>query len=353
MARAGKGDPITNWVNPSSKTGEFKRQTSSFRNDISADGEFPPESGRYRLYVSWACPWAHRSLIVHRLKNLQKHIPIVCVHWHLGDGGWRFATESEKDESSLMVPAPELDLRSGGELTHLLQLYKQANPDYGARATVPILFDTKTGNIVNNESAELVRILGKQFNSILEPEFAAIDISPDSLLSEIDRENEWIYTGLNNGVYRAGFATTQEAYSKAVTEVFATLDKLEKHFTDVESKHPVKAGSPGPYYFGDKFTETDIRLFTTLIRFDPVYVQHFKCNIRDIRDGYPAVHRWLQRLYWLGADVSGKTDGKSPSSAFGETTNFQHIKFHYTKSHKQINPFGITPDGPVPNIRPL
>lgn len=150
---------------------------------------------------------AHRALIVHRLKNLQKHIPVVCVHWHLGDGGWRFATEEERDDDALMFPAPASDLRSGEKLTHLMQLYKQTDPDYSARATVPALFDTKTGKIVNNESAEMVRILGKQFDSILEPEDAAIDVSPAELLAEIDRENEWIYSGLNNGVYRAGFAT--------------------------------------------------------------------------------------------------------------------------------------------------
>lgn len=153
--------------------------------------------------------------------------------------------------------------------------------------------------------------------------------------------------------------STQEAYSKAVKELFVALDKLEKHFVDVESKHAPKPGKPGPYYFGDRLTETDIRIYTTIVRFDPIYVQHFKCNLRDIRSGYPAIHRWLRRLYWLGAELPGAKGraavkgGDAAGSPFGKTTNFEHIKFHYSKSHKQINPFGITPDGPVPNILPL
>jgi len=349
-----KQTKVTDWVDPKSKTGEFNRQVSSFRNEITSDGQFPPESGRYRLYVSWACPWAHRVLIVHRLKGLHKHIPVVSVHWHLANGGWRFATEDEKNEAEFLVPAPQSDLHGSEQLIHLLQLYKQSNPDYAARATVPVLFDTKTGLIVNNESAELIRILGRQFNSLLEPEYAAVDLSPEELLPEIDAENDWIYHGLNNGVYKAGFATSQEAYSTAVKKVFETLDKLETRFLDLEAKYDCsKTGDKkGPYYFGDRLTETDIRLFTTLIRFDPVYVQHFKCNIRDIRSGYPALHRWLQKRYWLGAHIPGAKH-QPEESAFGVTTNFEHIKFHYTRSHKQINPFGIVPEGPVPNILKL
>lgn len=169
-----------------------------------------------------------------------------------------------------------------------------------------------------------------EFDDLLPEPYKSIDLFPSSLHTEIDSSNEWIYNDVNNGVYKSGFATTQEAYEKAVTTLFSSLDKIEAHLSDSKN---------GPYFFGSEITEADIRLFTTIIRFDPVYVQHFKCNIRDIRSGYPAIHRWMRNLYW---DVP----------AFKETTNFEHIKFHYTKSHKQINQFAITPVGPLPDVLP-
>lgn len=169
-----------------------------------------------------------------------------------------------------------------------------------------------------------------EFDDLLPEPYKSIDLFPSSLRTEIDSSNEWIYNDVNNGVYKSGFATTQEAYEKAVTTLFSSLDKIEAHLSDSKN---------APYFFGSEITEADIRLFTTIIRFDPVYVQHFKCNIRDIRSGYPAIHRWMRNLYW---DVP----------AFKETTNFEHIKFHYTKSHKQINQFAITPVGPLPDVLP-
>ena len=169
-----------------------------------------------------------------------------------------------------------------------------------------------------------------EFDDLLPEPYKSVDLFPSSLRTEIDSSNEWIYNDVNNGVYKSGFATTQEAYDKAVTTLFSSLDKIEVHLADSKN---------APYFFGSEITEADIRLFTTIIRFDPVYVQHFKCNIRDIRSGYPAIHRWMRKLYW---DVP----------AFKETTNFEHIKFHYTKSHKQINQFAITPVGPLPDVLP-
>jgi glutathionyl-hydroquinone reductase len=170
-----------------------------------------------------------------------------------------------------------------------------------------------------------------EFDDILPEEYKKVDLYPSALRSEIDTSNEWIYNDVNNGVYKSGFATTQEAYEKAVATLFSSLDKIEAHLA--------KQASVSPYFFGETVTEADIRLYTTIIRFDPVYVQHFKCNIRDIRSGFPAIHRWVRGLYW---DLP----------AFKDTTDFEHIKKHYTKSHKQINQFAITPVGPLPDILP-
>jgi glutathionyl-hydroquinone reductase len=185
--------------------------------------------------------------------------------------------------------------------------------------------------IVSNESSEIIRMLYHSFDEFLPDDKKAIDLLPSSLEKQIDEANEWTYTDINNGVYRSGFATTQSAYESAVTTLFSSLDRTEAHLAKQASSNA------GPYYFGQKITEADVRLFTTIIRFDPVYVQHFKCNIRDIRSGYPYIHKWVRNLYWN-------------HPAFGLTTEFTHIKCHYTRSHGQINPPGITPVGPVPDI---
>ncbi|KAJ5098198.1 Glutathione S-transferase omega-like 2 [Penicillium argentinense] len=240
--------------------------------------------------------------------------------------GWRFVTSDEKLPGENTIPDP-----LHPEFTHLRDIYFSNDPDYTGRFTVPVLFDKKTNRIVSNESAEIIRMLYYEFDDILPEQYKKVDLFPSALRNDIDTSNEWIYNDVNNGVYKSGFATTQEAYEKAVTTLFSSLDKIEAHLS--------KQQSVSKYFFGNTVTEADIRLFTTIIRFDPVYVQHFKCNLRDIRSGFPAIHRWVRGLYW---DID----------AFRSTTDFEHIKKHYTKSHKQINQFAITPLGPVPDILP-
>ncbi|KFY45339.1 hypothetical protein V494_00990 [Pseudogymnoascus sp. VKM F-4513 (FW-928)] len=318
---------ITNWVDPKDKSGEFKRGASVFRNHISreAGAEFPAEKGRYHLYVSYACPWAHRALIVRKLKGLEDIVPYTAVHWHMGEGGWRFATSEDKDAPGDNVhPDP---VKGHEKYTHLRQIYFSVDPNYTGRFTVPTLYDTVQNKIVSNESADIIRMFYTEFDDLLPQKYKDVVLFPENLQAKIEETNGWTYDLINNGVYKSGFATTPEAYEKNVLALFEALDRVEKH---LES-------SPGPFYWGDKVTEGDVRLYTTIVRFDPVYVQHFKTNIRDIRSGYPAIHKWLRNLYWN-------------VPAFGETTQFEHIKRHYTKSHPQINPFGITPVGPLPNI---
>jgi putative glutathione S-transferase len=310
------------------EAGEFKRLASSFRNTISKNGPHQPEAGRYHLYVSYACPWAHRTLITRTLKGLTGIIGVTVVHWHMDNNGWRFATEEEgKTEAIGAGPEPFYGFK------RLKELYFKANPDYAGRFTVPVLWDKKLETIVNNESSEIIRILNTEFNSIIDEEYTKVDIYPEDLRAKIDELNDWIYPTINNGVYKAGFATKQEPYEREVKAVFESLDKIEKI---LEERH----ASGEEFLLGNDITEADIRLYPTLVRFDPVYHQHFKCNIRMLRHDYPHIHRYLRTLYW-------KND------AFKDTTNFEHIKFHYTKSHPQINPYGITPLGPLPNILPL
>jgi glutathionyl-hydroquinone reductase len=258
---------------------------------------------------------AHRTLITLHLKNLTPHIASTSVHWYLAEGGWRFVTPEEVSAGSVpgenVTPDPEHE-----GITHLSEIYHESEPNYSGRFTVPVLWDAKKRVIVNNESADIVRMLGGPLFDHLPGVRKDVQLVPKHLEAKIDEANPWIYDGLNNGVYKSGFATSQAAYDRAVAGVFATLDRVEGILKAV----------PGPYFFGDELTETDVRLYTTVVRFDPVYHQHFKCNLRDIRSGYPAVHRWLRHLYW---DIP----------AFRETTQFEHIKWHYTKSHKQINPY--------------
>jgi len=215
------------------------------------------------------------------------------------------------------------------DYTHLRNIYFENNPDYGGRFTVPTLYDKKNNVIVNNESAEIIRMFYHEFDDLLPKEYGDIDLFPEALQKQIDEANSWIYDDINNGVYKSGFASTQEAYEKSVQVLFKSLARAEEHLSSTK----------GPYWFGSQLTEVDVRLYTTIVRFDPVYVQHFKCNIKDIRSGFPALHRWMRHLYW---DIP----------AFKDTTEFEHIKKHYTKSHKQINPFSITPVGPLPDILP-
>jgi putative glutathione S-transferase len=302
-----------------SDEGAFKRAASSFRNFIEKGGQFQPEKDRYHLYVSYACPWATRTLIVRKLKGLDDIIPVTVVSPRMGELGWPFASADK-------FPGANEDPLYG--FSHVKELYLKADPDYGGRFTVPTLWDKKNHTIVNNESSEIIRMFNTAFNEIIPADKAAIDLYPSELHSEIDDINGWVYDTINNGVYKAGFASSTEAYEAAVYPLFESLDRIEKILNGKN------------YLVGDKLTEADVRLWVTIIRFDPVYVRHFKCNIRDIRNGYPAINLWMKKLYWN-------------NPAFKDSTNFDHIKTHYFWSHPFVNPQRIVPVGPIPHIQPL
>ncbi len=263
---------------------------------------------------------AHRTLITRHLKGLTSIIGVSVVDWHLDAKGWRF---SDLDT----IEGPAKDKING--YSRLSEIYFSVNPEYAGRFTVPVLWDTKTNSIVNNESSEIIRMFYTEFDDLIDEKYKGLTFYPKEYQSKIDELNDWIYDNINNGVYKAGFATKQEAYDEAVTNVFSHLDKVEKILSN-----------GGPYLLGKTFTEADLRLYPTIARFDAIYVQHFKCNIGTIRSNYPFIHKWLRHLYW---EVPG----------FKETTDFVHIKNHYAKSHTQINPYSITPLGPIPNILPL
>ncbi len=300
------------WYDTAKSGGRFQRQDSAFRNWVTADGSpgpsgeggFEAEPGRYHLYVSLACPWAHRALIFRALKGLEAMIDVSVVHWLMLDQGWTFA------EGPGVVPDP-----IGGS-RYLHQVYTRADPRYSGRVTVPVLWDKRRGTVVNNESSEIIRMFNSAFDGVgAKPG----DYYPQALRGEIDQLNERIYGTVNNGVYKAGFATTQEAYEEAVGPLFETLDWLEERLDGRR------------FLTGDAVTEADWRLFTTLIRFDAVYVGHFKCNIRRIAD-YPRLSAYLRRLLAV--------------EGVAETIDFGHIKRHYYESHRTINPTGIVPVGP-------
>jgi len=295
------------WYDTDASAGRFVREDAQFRNWVTADGApgpsgeggFAAASGRYHLYVSLACPWAHRTLILRALKGLEPHIGVTAVHPHMLEGGWRY---------------PQPDPINGATFHH--QLYTLADPGYSGRVTVPVLWDTERRTIVSNESAEIVRMLNSAFDAITGNR---LDFYPEALRETIDTVNQRVYRDLNNGVYRCGFATTQEAYEEAFAALFTTLDWLESRLV------------AQPYLAGDQVTEADWRLFTTLVRFDAVYHGHFKCNLRRISD-YPRLSAYLHTLY------------HTPGVA--ATVNFEHIKQHYYFSHRNINPTGIVPLGP-------
>lgn len=299
------------WYDTASTGGRFERQESGFRGWVTKDGapgpdgrSFPAEPGRYHLYVSYACPWAHRTLIVRKLKKLDDIVSVSVVHPHMGDDGWTFRTDEGATGDHLYG------------FDFLREVYQKADPHYTGRVTVPVLWDRKTETIVSNESAEIIRMFNSAFNAWGN---AGVDLYPEPLRKEIDRWNDAIYPAVNNGVYRCGFATTQEAYEEAFVELFDMLDRLEERL------------GVQRYLAGDRLTEADWRLFTTLVRFDPVYVGHFKCNLRRIAD-YPHLSNYLRELY----QVPG----------IAETVNMEHIKQHYYGSHPTINPTGIVPVGP-------
>ncbi|KAL2358883.1 glutathione S-transferase, partial [Cryomyces antarcticus] len=285
---------------------------------------FPPEKGRYHLYVGLFCPFAHRAMLACQLKGLTDFFDVSVVKpYPKGDDkgwpGWRFP-KTDNEYSGATV-----DKLFGSEYLH--EVYFKADKEYKGRYSVPALWDTKTNTMVNNESAELLRSLQTSFNHELPPEFANVTLYPEHLRTRIDEVTEWMQRDLNTGVYKAGFALDQETYDKNVIPVFGALNKLEKMVSQ----------NGGPYVLGKELTELDVRLYATLIRFDTVYVQHFKCNLGTIRHDYPVLNNWLKTLYW---NVKG----------FKETTNFKHIKENYTKSHADINPHAITPVGPFPDI---
>ncbi|MGB1173695.1 MAG: glutathione S-transferase family protein [Marinobacterium sp.] len=301
------------WYDTKSSNGKFVRTEAQYRHWITRDGSAGPtgdagfraEPGRYHLYVSLACPWAHRTLIVRALKGLQDQISFDVVHPLMLEHGWTFDSD---------FSAATGDRVNQKQFMH--QIYTLCESDYTGRVTVPVLWDKQNQTIVSNESSEIIRMLNTGFNEIGATD---LDLCPQSLQSEIDHWNQFIYEPVNNGVYKAGFATTQAAYDEAVVNLFEHLDRLEERLTSRR------------YLVGEQLTETDIRLFTTLIRFDPVYVQHFKCDRRRIAE-YPALANYLRDIYQL------------PGVA--ETCDLDHIRHHYYRSHPTINPHGIISYGP-------
>ncbi|MBO6730915.1 MAG: glutathione S-transferase family protein [Rhizobiaceae bacterium] len=300
------------WINTKKSGGRFVRSQSQWRDWVTADGKpaegrergFKAEPGRYHLYVSYACPWAHRTLILRKLKKLEDIISVSVVHHFMGEDGWTF----ERGDGATGDPL------YGSEFLH--QIYTRADPAYSGRVTVPVLWDRKEETIVSNESSEIIRMLNSAFDEWGD---GSIDFYPVPLRADIDAVNDLIYGAINNGVYRTGFATTQEAYEEAYGELFKALDVVEGRL------------AASRYLVGDTLTEADWRLFTTLIRFDAVYYSHFKCNRQRIGD-YPNLSNYLRELY----QVPG----------IAETVNMHHIKHHYYASHESVNPTRIVPLGP-------
>ncbi len=297
------------WYDTKTTGGHFKRSVSQMRNCITADGSpgpsgrggFKAESGRYHLYVSLACPWAHRTLIFRQLKGLAEHISVSTVHWHMAEQGWPFDDEHP-------------DHLYGSEFLH--QIYTRADAKYSGRVTVPILWDKEHNTMVSNESSEIIRMLNSAFNAMTGNER---DYRPKELWAEIDVINERVYSDVNNGVYKSGFATTQEAYLSCVKKLFSALDWLESLLHERR------------YLCGDVLTEADWRLFTTLVRFDAVYHGHFKCNKKRIVD-YPNLWAYTRELYQM--------------ESIAQTVDMTHITHHYYGSHPTINPTGVVPIGP-------
>jgi putative glutathione S-transferase len=301
------------WYDTKKTGGAFKRPDAKFRNWITADGSpgptgkggFEAEAGRYHLYVSYACPWAHRTLIMRKLKGLEEMISLSVVDWYMADGGWRFSGRDGAIPDALF------------NAKNLHEIYTRADRKFTGRVTVPVLWDRKTETIVSNESSEIIRMFNSAFDGIGAKEG---DYYPTALRPTIDAINERIYHTFNNGVYRCGFATRPEPYETAFGELFDTLDAME----EVLSKQPFLAG--------ETLTEADIRFFVTLVRFDPVYVGHFKCNRQRIAD-FPNLSNYTRQIYQM--------------PGISETVNLYHIKNHYYQSHETINPHRIVPLGPL------
>ena len=307
------GQWVDQWYDTKKTGGRFVRTQTQFRNWITADGSAGPtgqagykaEANRYHLYVSLACPWASRTLMIRTLKGLEDMISISVVHPLMLEHGWTF------EEGEGVIGDPIFQAR------YLHEVYTAVKPDYTGRVTVPVLFDKKTKTIVNNESSEIIRMLNTAFDGLgAKPG----NYVPDQWLEEIDAVNDFVYHRINNGVYKAGFATKQEVYEEEVTSLFAALDQMEERLAGQD------------YLVGNRLTEADIRLFTTLVRFDSVYFGHFKCNLKPLT-AYPKLWAYTKRIYQL--------------PGIAQTVNFDHIKRHYYGSHKTINPTGVIPAGPI------
>ena len=299
-----KGEWHEGWYDTSKTAGEFIRADSQFRDVVTANGAsgYPAEAGRYHLYVSLACPWAHRTIIYRKLKQLEDVISMSVVDPVITEGGWAF-----RDDFTDAV----------NSFAFLREAYTRTKPDYSGRVTVPVLWDKRTRRIVNNESAEIIRMLNSEFNAFTS---VKTDFYPAALRQEIDEVNAFVYERINNGVYKAGFAGSQRVYESAITRLFGALDEIETRL------------GQSRYLVGDTLTEADWRLFTTLIRFDAVYVTHFKCNLRRIED-YPNLSNYLRDLYQVPGVAA--------------TVDFDHIKRHYFLSHRHLNPSGLVPKGPL------
>jgi len=293
------------WYDTHSSNGEFIRQDAQFRDTIKQGGKYEPEANRYHLFVSLACPWAHRTLIFRTLKKLENIIGVTVVKAEMLEQGWELSDFA--DESPIK------------HIQYMHQVYTHADKQYNGRVTVPVLWDKKTNSIVSNESSEIIRMLNTQFNQLTH---VKTDYYPKHLQSDIDQINEFVYDSINNGVYKTGFATSQPVYEKHCHNLFSALDKIENIL------------STQRYLVGNTLTEADWRLFTTLIRFDSVYFSHFKCNVKQI-ENYHNLSNYIRELYQI--------------EGIAQTVNFEHIKVHYYYSHDSINPTRIVPIGPQIN----
>lgn len=320
-----EGKWVDEWYDTDSTGGRFERDISRFRNWITPDGSAGPtgssgfnaEADRYHLYVSLACPWAHRTLIFRKLKKLESLIPVTVVEAHMLENGWEFKRPAEQFKGIHVKGAQEEPL-FGFDFTY--QLYQKAHSEYSGRVTVPILWDKKNNTIVSNESADIIRMFNSAFNDITGE---TTDFYPEELKQEIDVINEFVYHNVNNGVYKTGFSTTQDVYEEEFNRLFDALDQLESRLGKQQ------------WLVGDTLTEADWRLFTTLVRFDAVYVGHFKTNKKRIED-YPNLSHYTRALY------------QHPGVA--ETVSIEHIKEHYYYSHDMINPTRVVPKGPELNF---
>lgn len=306
MGKLVEGQWTNQWYEPDAK-GRFVRDATKFSDRVTRDGSsgFPAEAGRYHLYVSLACPWAHRTLIVRELKELTAAVSVSVVHPHMGENGWEFGE----------FPGATADAVNGSR--YLYQVYTRAKPDYTGRVTVPALWDKQRQTIVCNDSRAIMRILDHEFDAFGR---ADVDLCPEDLKAAVEAEIDALYTPVNNGVYRAGFATSQSAYDEAVAELFTALDGYDARLANQR------------YLLGSRLTEADVCLFTTLFRFDAVYHYHFKCNVRKISE-YAHLWPYLRDIY--------------QTSTIASTCSLEHARHHYYTSHPQISPTRIVPVGPA------